>query len=669
MKLLQYLIACWITCSSITGSAVETDTRWHITKSGSIVWTPDAKLPHLDHVEMSGKRISSVIRYGVDNDGSFTFNRSLVFPMLRTIPNNTHASLTRQFGLNIIKAITVNGDLLEKEKVKQVFFDGTINVVSNFTSTKQGEVELTRTLTPSTSLPLFCEGYTIKNKGNKSITIEIPNGELTLKTDAVKGVDGSYSITTRIIGSGSTILNPNDEKTFYLYFIASKQGEQFDNIDVHQEIVNRKAFVSALRENLILETPDSTINTMFSFAKLRASESIYETKGGPMHGPGGESYYAAIWANDEAEYISPFFPYLGYDYGNQSGLNAYLQFARFMNPDFIPLPSSIIAEGTDIWNGVGDRGDAAMIAYGASRYALAMGSIEIAEKLWPLIEWCLNYCNHKINSDGVVTSDTDELENRFPSGKANLCTSSLYYDALISAGYLGTELRKNSTLLATYKRQATKLRKAIDTYFKGPVEGFDTYRYYKENDILRSWICTPLTVGIMEKKDATINALFSPRLWTENGLLTQAGSETFWDRSTLYALRGVFYAGEADRGLKFLEFYSKRRLLGEHVPYAIEAYPEGNQRQLSAESGLYCRIFTEGLFGIRPTGLKSFTIKPSMPISWNEMSLKRIMAFGRCFDIKVERKADKLAITVVSSNGQTIKKEAELNAEISINLI
>jgi hypothetical protein len=28
-----------------------------------------------------------------------------------------------------------------------------------------------------------------------------------------------------------------------------------------------------------------------------------------MHGPGGESYYAAIWANDQAEYASPFFPF------------------------------------------------------------------------------------------------------------------------------------------------------------------------------------------------------------------------------------------------------------------------------------------------------------------------------------------------------------------------
>ena len=37
---------------------------------------------------------------------------------------------------------------------------------------------------------------------------------------------------------------------------------------------------------------------------------------------------------------------------------------------------------------------------------------------------------------------------------------------------------------------------------------------------------------------------------------------------------------------------------GEHVPYPVEAWPEGNQRHLSAESALYCRIFTEGLFGL-----------------------------------------------------------------------
>lgn len=85
-----------------------------------------------------------------------------------------------------------------------------------------------------------------------------------------------------------------------------------------------------------------------------------------------------------------------------------------MNPDYRPIPSSIIAEGTDIWNGAGDRGDAAMIAYGAARYALARGDAAEAAEVWPLVEWCLEYCRRRLTGDGVVASDSDELEGRFP---------------------------------------------------------------------------------------------------------------------------------------------------------------------------------------------------------------------------------------------------------------
>lgn len=81
-----------------------------------------------------------------------------------------------------------------------------------------------------------------------------------------------------------------------------------------------------------------------------------------------------------------------------------------MNTEFNPIPSSIIAEGTDIWAGAGDRGDAAMIAYGASRFSLTYADKAVAQELWPLIEWCLEYCDRKLNHAGVVMSDTDELE-------------------------------------------------------------------------------------------------------------------------------------------------------------------------------------------------------------------------------------------------------------------
>ena len=273
--------------------------------------------------------------------------------------------------------------------------------------------------------------------------------------------------------------------------------------------------------------------------------------------------------------------------------------------------------------------------------------------MWPLIEWCLEYCRKKLNEGGVVASDSDELEGRFPSGKANLCTSSLYYDALLSASYLCKEIGKSGA--STYLKQASTLRKNMESYFGANVEGFDTYAYYEGNDILRSWICIPLTVGIDERAEATINALFSPRLWTKDGLLTQAGSETFWDRSTLYALRGVYAVGATEKATEFMKKYSATRLLGDHVPYAIEAWPEGSQRHLSAESGLYARIITEGMFGIRPTGFKSFTLTPRLPKDWGFMNLKDIHAFDACFNIQVKRLENGKLEVIISSNGKDKK--------------
>ena len=99
--------------------------------------------------------------------------------------------------------------------------------------------------------------------------------------------------------------------------------------------------------------------------------------------------------------------------------------------------------------------------------------------------------------------------------------------------------------------------------------------------------------------------------------------------------------------MTFLKYFSKRRLLGEHVPYSVEAYPEGNQRHLSAESGLYCRIYTEGMFGIRPTGFNSFNCTPRLPAAWNQMALHNIHSFGHVFDLEITRAAgNKLNIVV-----------------------
>lgn len=633
------LVACMlllISTLSVTGQ-----NRWKQQPDGGICWNVTKQIPHFDHIEMSGQQVSVILRYGVDEKGAFVLNKSMVWPMLRTLPNNTHGSLMRCFNWDPLDVVVVNGRAMMGEKVQSVSLKGMLTVESTF---DQGW-KLRRTFLPSTDHPMLVENYQLINTSTNSLQIEIPVSKTVVNIDPSQGVDGSYTIELALERNGNFHLQPGDTLAFSAHIAGYKQGQTRLSVDGIVEQQKRINLVASWMDKLVLNTPDPVINDMFAFSKIRANESIYATQGGPMHGPGGESYYAAIWANDQAEYINPYFPFTGYDYGNASALNSFRHFARFLNDDWKPIPSSIIAEGKDIWHGAGDRGDAAMIAYGAARYALARGSREEALQLWPLITWCLEFCQRKLNEGGVVTSDSDELENRFPSGKANLCTSSLYYDALLSAAYLADEIGKTSS--ATYRKQATQLRANIEKYFGAKVEGFDTYAYYEGNDVLRSWICIPLTVGIDERKDGTIDALFSPRLWTENGLLTQAGSSTFWDRSTLYALRGVYAAGETEKATEYLHNYSAARLLRNHVPYAIEAWPEGGQRHLSAESGLYGRIITEGMFGIRPIGLRSFTLTPRLPQGWEYMSLYQIGAFGQVFDIDIQRvSAGKLKVNI-----------------------
>ncbi len=624
--------------------------RWSLEDDGSIFWKVAKGEAHSDNIEMSGRFISVITSYGVDEKGKLLGTKQLVFPMLRTIPNDTHASLAYTFGQETEPVIKVNN-----RPVNEIITGFRLRGILTTTGTISNNINIIREFFPSTDKPLAIEKVTIENKSARDAFIDIEDFEKNSRSHKEKSVYDVYEITAKTLGSGLYTLKPDEKLSFAVLFSGRKLSEKQLVPDIEKELSQRITFVNQMFGNLTFTSPDPVLNRMFDFAKIRAMESIYETKGGLVHGPGGGAYYAAIWANDQAEYANPFFAYTGYATAIEAGMVSWSWFSRYMNPEYKPIPSSIIAEGTGFWNGAGDRGDQAMIAYGASRFALSLGDKKAAEELWPLIEWCIEYSRRKITADGVVASDSDELEGRFPAGKANLCTSSLLYDALISATYLGRDLGKPPKLIARYKTMAKDLRANIEKYFGAKVDGFDTYRYYDGNDILRSWICIPLTVGIFDRAQGTMEALFSPKLWTDQGLLTQAGSTTFWDRSTLYGLRGVFSAGATEKGLKYLTDYSNHRLLGDHVPYAVEAWPEGNQRHLSAESALYCRVITEGVFGFRPTGLSSFSITPQLPATWNEMSLRNIKTFdGKSTDIKVLRSDSKIKV-LISVDGKEFK--------------
>ncbi|AZQ11855.1 hypothetical protein [Shewanella khirikhana] len=655
--------------------------RWQINDSGIEWQVADA---HEDHLEMAGEQLAAIIRYGAAADGSLILSRKLVWPMLRTLPNDTHASLIRDF--DAMPEVRV-GDKLQIFKLRKVAFNGALILEAEALETealeakKGGGLQLSVSMAPDVTEASFYEQYQLKNRGDKAISLSVNLPSQQEQTKAAEGVYGSYILTLEGAfdpaakangGQPLTLtLAPGEAVTFALRFSGRAEQEPGFaglNVDMATDALKKRAAkVAEFNRNLVLETPDPVINQMFAFAKLRATESIFRTRGGLMHGPGGSRYYAAIWANDQAEYVNPFFPFLGDANGNHSAMNSFRHFARFMNPDYRPLPSSIIAEGKDIWAGVGDRGDCAMVAYGAGRYALARGSVAEAKELLPLIDWCLEYNRRQKTPEGVIASDTDELEGRFPAGKVNLSTNMLGFAALKSAANLYRSLGQEDTAKGLDAEAAT-LRLAIDSYFAATVEGFDTYQYYDGNDKLRAWIALPLVMGFDERKPGTLAALLSDKLWNENGIYTESGDKTFWDRATLYAFRGIFAAGETDTAMAYFKYYSQRRLLGEHVPYAVEAWPEGGQRHLSAESGLYARVVTEGLFAIEPTGFKSMTLAPRLPQSWDKMCLRHIRAFDDDFDICTERKGDGQQIRLIKNGAELMSQYWDGKAPLPMSL-
>jgi len=240
------------------------------------------------------------------------------------------------------------------------------------------------------------------------------------------------------------MLAPGEEMVFAVLFRGRLDSEPIETVNIAAEETARRAHVVDLQRNLRLETPEPELDRAFAFCKLRVAEAINATRGGMMLAPGGLAYYAAAWCNDNVEYAGPFFPFLGDPNGNQASLDTYRLFQKHMKPDYKLIPSSLYSEGIGLSGGDGDRGDAAMYAYGCARFCLARGDKAIAEELWPAIAWCLEYSRRQTTPDGVIASNTDELEGRLPTGKANLSTSSLCYGGLRSAADLGRALGREA---------------------------------------------------------------------------------------------------------------------------------------------------------------------------------------------------------------------------------
>ncbi|OGX91307.1 six-hairpin glycosidase-like protein [Hymenobacter coccineus] len=643
---------------------------WQPHGGQSISWdlTKETRLPHYDNIELSGQQVSAIIRYEVDKAKRLHLSRDVIFPQLRRYTTAAEspyrAYLRGEYRDDLLPVLTLADKKYELGEVDSVRINGKIS----FYFRARDGLAVVRSFFPSMHERCLVEKWTVRNTGPTPRTVSIGATELQQEE---AGWQGTYHRRVFTDAKRTVTLQPREQYEFGLYFLATLQNEAAPAVSVATIERSRDAFLDSIATNLQLHSPDPVLNTLFYFSKIRAAESIFRSRYGLVHSPGGGNYYVGIWANDQAEYSGPFFPYLGYQTGNQAAMNAYRIFQRNLPKDGGKIWASFEMNVTFPF-GERDRGDAAMIAFGATHFLLAAGDQQKSEELWPLIEWCLNYCRKRTTADGVVASESDELEGRFPAGSANLSTSCLYYGALVQAARLAAAMHQPAALRATYQQQAQRLATAIDRYFGAEVAGLHTYKYYQENTTLRSWICLPLVVGLTPRKAGTLDALFG-KLWSANGVLTEltpgaSSSPVFWDRGTLYAFRGAFKAGAADRALERLRSYSTTRLTGFRVPYAVEAWPENGMAHLSAESALYCRLFTEGILGLEPTGFHSFTLRPNLPSKWDQLTISAIKAFNTSFDVHLRRDKGKLRLQVVQQGKVVVQRVVQNNTTVEVRL-
>ncbi|MBP3919251.1 MAG: hypothetical protein J6I50_08795 [Clostridia bacterium] len=632
-------------------------TRWNVIRDGkAVAWDVAVGDIHTDDLEMAGFGCAHVVKYGMDETG-FVLKHHPVFPTLRIRPNNTHASFQMELPRDALPVLYIDGTEA-KETLRRAELDGTLYLIC---STEEG-CTVTHRCFPSKEKRLCFEVVTVTN--TKSAPVALTQ---TAPPACIARVMGPMGVNLLEYHTDfvPVTLAAGECVTYTVQITGRTANEPVPSDSAVVAYHDRMEKIRALCTPMQLDTGNAVLDAMFRFAKLRAGESVFDTRFGygKLHAPGGFSYYAATWCNDQVEYAGPYFAYTGDKVLIDAAMNAYRMYIPFMSDDYAPIPSSVIAEGIDYWNGAGDRGDAAMYLYGASRFALSCGVPEYAEELLPALRWCAEYCERKKNAAGVIASDSDELEGRFPSGDANLCTSSLAYAGL---GYLAALEREigDAAQASVYEERAEALSCAMEAYFGATVGGFNAYRYYDGCEKLRSWICMPLCVGMYTRADATVDALCSDALMRPDGFLTEEGSTTIWDRSTLYALRGIFAAGKTEVALHLLLRYAENRLLGERVPYAVEAYPEGGRRQLSGESALFCKVITEGILCLNPTGRYSFTVKPTLSFlcGIDHLYLRNICAHGISFDVLLDREGCR----VIRSDG-VVLAEGKMGELLYVN--
>lgn len=360
-------------------------------------------------------------------------------------------------------------------------------------------------------------------------------------------------------------------------------------------------------------------------------------------------FYCGVWCNDQAEYAAPALALFG-----EEERAVVLNCLRVLGANFDwergLVPYSVEVDGGYI--GRVDRGDAAMFAWGAALFMLVVGREEMSREVFGYVKFVCDLLMGKMAEGGVIRSESDELEGRFATGDANLSVNCLAILGLLSGAEVAREVGE-WRLGEVYEEAAEALREAAHKYFG--VDDARRYAYYEGCKDARGWACLTALAGLEDGLDALRYVL--SELWVGGdqaveknggGVLVSEESSDIWDRCTLYAIRVAFRAGLVEEGSeKLSEYATKRDSSGDALPFAVEN--NGSYAQLSAESGLLIRVFTEGLLGMEFKHGRTMTLRPRCPTNWEKYSVCDVYYLNVCLEFKIEKTGMGIRLEVDSS--------------------
>ena len=154
---------------------------WKIEEK-KLVWNVKSKQVHRDKIEMSGLYCDSIIEYGVYENGELFLSQCHYFPMLRTIPNNTHGTFC--FALKEDRPFLMKSGERIAEYPRAFQLDGALTVENATTE----NFSVTHRFFPSVDSRFAVERIRIHAEKALELTLSLPNEFVHSYGRGTKGV-------------------------------------------------------------------------------------------------------------------------------------------------------------------------------------------------------------------------------------------------------------------------------------------------------------------------------------------------------------------------------------------------------------------------------------------------------------------------------------------------